>query len=105
MPNHFSHLLGLELQDSGDGVRLSNTLFISFHSYEPVCPEKNNKKGVFIIGRNSLEGLIYLCAWHHQLIRGVSFKTSRISWILLQLGQMDAHYLLDHLLVRVVLEG
>ena len=43
LPNNFSHLLGLELQDSGDGVRLSNTLLVSFHTYEPVGPEKKKK--------------------------------------------------------------
>ena len=43
LPNLFSHLLCLELQHRGDGVCLSNTLLVPFHSYEPVCPEKNNK--------------------------------------------------------------
>ena len=53
LQNLVSHLLRLELQHRCNGVCLSNTLLVPLHSYEPVCPEKNNKINDFNFGSNS----------------------------------------------------
>ena len=73
LPNSSNHLLGLELQHGGDGMCLAHTLLISFNSDEPVGPGKNEDHLTKLC---SLESLVDLCAWHHQLVRGVGFKTS-----------------------------
>ena len=37
------HLLCLELEDRGNGVRLADTLLVAFNSDEPVCSKKKKK--------------------------------------------------------------
>ena len=37
------HLLCLELEDRGNGVRLADPLLVAFNSDEPVCSKKRKK--------------------------------------------------------------